>query len=409
VYSGRNLFPPVLPGLPRTEKSHRRRPQLTLGRKEEEMRVQAKKFLDLIHKKKTLAPHEGFVGLRADGALRGTNGDIDGELAPVSPSSPTFNGFGERGFVFVPAVPLRSLLDDEEDGALEVTPLESQVVVRRGNLTLTLGVFGEEYPPLVLPPRPEEEESFGLEVPMEEAFLRSFAEAMRTVVRMAAQEDTSRPVFQGVQVEYGGAGTGFRVVATDGYRLAVKDLGGLQAPRAREFSFLLPRKWVPGLVGLLEEGERGTLYPNGTGVGVVLEGESWIARLYVRAIPGKLPPYEGLIPRGPWACVARFEAEEALRVLEKLSPLSDEGRVRVSLTPEGAKFAVTGTYGEGEALVRAKTEGTESSAFHLAHLSDALRGAKGEVEMKLLPKSDPPSPVLIESEGYKSLIVPLRE
>lgn len=372
------------------------------------MRSQTKvlaKVLDFFtQKKKPLVPHEGFIGLRSDGALRGTNGDIDGEFVPLSSSS---LGFGDEGeFLFLPAAPLKSLL--EGDGALEITPLGSQVVVKGGNVTLTLSVFGDEYPPLVLPPRPGEEEG-GVEVPMEKAFLRPLAAAMRTVVRMAAQEDTGRPLFQGVQVEYGGAG--FRVVATDGYRLALKELKIPQALRAKEFSFLLPRKWVSGLAGLLEEGERGTLYPNGTGVGVVLEGDSWIARLYVRTIPGRLPPYEGLIPQGPWGCVARFGAEEVLETIERLSPLSDEGRVRVSLTPEGLKFEVTSPYGGGEALVRARTEGTESSAFfHLGHLSDALRGAEGEVEMKFLPESHSPTPVLIEkqSEGYKSLIVPLK-
>ncbi len=372
------------------------------------MKNQAK-FLDLVHKKKPLAPHEGFVGLRADGALRGTSGDVDGEFVPLPPSSPTFDGLdSEEGFLFVPAVPLRSLLDDDGGGGVEITPLGNQVVIKRGNVTLTLGVFGEEYPPLVLPPRPGEEGDFGLEIPMEEAFLRSFAEAMRTVVRMAAQEGSSKPLFQGVQVEYGGAG--LRVVATDGYRLALRELGSLQG-RVREFSFLLPRKWVPGLAQLLEEGRKGTLYPDGTGVGMVLEGDSWIARLYVRAIPGKLPPYEGLIPQGPWGFVARFEAEKALEALERLSPLSDEGRVRVSLTPEGLGLRVTGPYGQGEALVQAGTEGTEPSAFffHLDHLSDALRGAKGEVEMKFLPQSHSPSPVLVEAEGYKALIVPLKE
>ncbi len=366
------------------------------------------KFLDLLHKKKPLAPHEGFVGLRADGALRGTSGDIDGEFLPLSPSPSTFGGFGdEEGFVFVPAAPLRALI--EEDETLVIESLGNRVVVKGGNVTLTLGVFGDKYPPLTLPPRPGEERDFGPEVLMEEALLRSFAEAMRAVVRMAAQEGSSKPLFQGVQVEYGGAG--LRVVATDGYRLALRELGGLQG-RVREFSFLLPRKWVPGLAGLLVEGKKGTLYPNGTGVGVVLEGDSWIARLYVRTLPGKLPPYEGLIPQGPWGPIARFGAEEALEALERLSPLSDEGRVRVSLTAEGVKFKVVGPHGEGEAEVEAKTEGTESSTsffFHLEHLSDALRGAKGDVEMKFLPQPHSPSPVLIESEGYKALIVPLKE
>jgi len=373
------------------------------------MRNEAKRFLDLMHKKKPLAPHEGFVGLRSDGALRGTNGDIDGEFLPLSPSPSTFGGFDdEEGFIFVPVAPLRALM--EEDETLVIEPLGNQVVVKGKNVTLTLGIFGDEYPPLTLPPRPGEERDFGPEALVEEAFLRSFAEAMRAVVRMAAQEGTSRPLFQGVQVEHGGAG--FRVVATDGYRLALRELGSLQAPRAREFSFILPKKWVPGLAGLLEEAKKGTLYPNGTGVGVVLEGDSWIARVYIRTLPGKLPPYEGLIPQGPWGFVARFGAEEVLRTLERLSALTDEGRVRVSLTPEGLSLWVTGPYGQGEALVRARTEGTETSAsffFHLEHLSDALRGGKGEVEMKFLPQSHSPSPVLIESEGYKALIVPLKE
>lgn len=372
------------------------------------MRSQVK-FLDLIHKRRPLAPHEGFIGLRADGALRGSNGDIDGEFTPFSPPSSTFDGFGE--FLFVPAAPLRPLL--EEDGALEITPLGNEVRVKRGNITLTLGIFGDEYPPLVLPPRPGEEEGFGVEVPAEKAFLRSLGEAMRTVVRMTSQEGTGRPIFQGVQVEYGGAGgAGFRVVATDGYRLALKELEApeaSQALRAKEFSFLVPRKWVSGLAGLLEEGERGTLYPNATGAGVVIEGDSWIARLYVRTIPGKLPPYEALIPQGPWGCVARFEAEEALKALERLSPLSDEGKVKVFLGPEGLKLEVSGPYGGGEALVEAKAEGTASAFFLSEHLSDALRGGKGEVEMKFLAESHSTSPVLIESEGYKSLIVPLNK
>jgi DNA polymerase-3 subunit beta len=376
-----------------------------------EEKMNQKKFLDLIVKKKPLVPHEGFVGLRADGTLRGTNGDVDGEFAPVSPSSLTLDSLREGEFLFVPAVPLRSLLDEGEGGELEIALLGSQVALKRGNLTLTLGVFGEEYPSLVLPPRPgEEEEGFGTGIHLEEAFLRSLAEAMRAVVRMAAREDTARLIFQGVQVEYGGAG--FRVVATDGYRLALKELGSPQGIRTKEFSLLLPKKWVPQLAALLEEGRRGTLYPNGTGVGLVLEGDSWIARLYVRAIPGKLPPYEGLIPQGPWGFIARFEAEEALRALERLSPLCDEGRVRVFLASGGLSFQVAGPYGQGEALVQAKTERTESFTplfFHLEHLSDALRGAKGEVEMKFLPQSHSSSPVLIEDKGYKALIVPLKD
>ncbi len=371
------------------------------------MKGQARKFLDLLHKKKPLAPHEGFIGLRADGALKGTNGDIDGEFVP-SPSPPTSGLEDEGAFLFVPTAPLRGLLGEEE--ALEITPLGNQVVVKGKNITATLGVFGDEYPPLALPPRPgEEEESFGVGVSMEEALLHSFAEAIRTVVRMAAQEGGDRPLFQGAQVERGGAG--FRVVATDGYRLALRELGSPQALGAKDFSFILPRKWIPGLGALLEEGQRGTLYPNGTGVGIVIEGESWVARLYVRTIPGKLPPYEGLIPQGPWSHVVRLRAEEALRAIERLSPLSDEGSVRVSLTPEGVSLSVSGPYGEGEALV-GSGRGIESSAsffFLLDHLSDALRGVKGDVEMKFPPESHSPSPVLVESEGYKALIVPLKK
>ena len=114
------------------------------------------------------------------------------------------------------------------------------------------------------------------------------AEALRQVVR-AASGDDARPILTGVLMtaEEGG----LRLVATDSYRLAVRDLPGTTVLREGQ-KVLVPSKALTELQRLLASAEEVTLRLGEHDVTFEVGG----VRLTSRLIEGEFPNYRQLIP-----------------------------------------------------------------------------------------------------------------
>src|SRR6185295_4840058 len=121
---------------------------------------------------------------------------------------------------------------------------------------------------------------------------KEFAQALRQVVPAASSDDL-RPILTGVLLA--AEGEGVRLVATDSYRLSLRDLPGT-AVLAEGQHVLLPSRALGELARLLSSGQAGDE--------VVLRLSDRDAsfdvnraRLTTRMIEGEFPNYGGLIPK----------------------------------------------------------------------------------------------------------------
>ena len=158
----------------------------------------------------------------------------------------------------------------------------------------------------------------------------AFGEALRQVVR-AASTDEARPILTGVLLT--AENDGLRLVATDSYRLAVRDLPGVSVLGADQ-KVLVPGRALAELQRLLGAGgeltlrlgERDATFELGT------------TRLTTRLIEGEFPNYRQLIPQSHpnTLTVDRVALLEAIRRVKILA--RDATPVRLQIAADGLKL-----------------------------------------------------------------------
>ena len=183
------------------------------------------------------------------------------------------------------------------------------------------------------------------------------AEALRQVVRAASSED-SRPILTGVLMaaEQGG----LRLVATDSYRLAVRDLPGIGVlPEGQKV--LVPSRALAELQRLLSSAAKAVTAPapaadegtdGGTAAAAVPAAvlrlgdhdatfEVGPVKLTTRLIEGEFPNYRQLIPNDypNRLIVGRDALLDAVRRV-KLLARDATTPVRIALRPDGIELTV---------------------------------------------------------------------
>jgi DNA polymerase-3 subunit beta len=230
------------------------------------------------------------------------------------------------------------------------------------------------------------------------------AEALRQVVR-AASADDARPILTGVLMtaEEGG----LRLVATDSYRLAVRDLPGTAVLREGQ-EVLVPSKALTELQRLLAGADSVTLRLAEHDVTF----EVGNVRLTSRLIEGEFPPYRRLIPSSyPNRLI--IEKEALLDAVRRVKLLARDGTtsVRMALRADGVELTVITTeVGQAVEDVDAKFEGTDLTvAFNPAYLIDGVEAVTGDEV--LLETIDALKPAVIrptEGSEYLYLLMPVR-
>jgi DNA polymerase III subunit beta len=231
----------------------------------------------------------------------------------------------------------------------------------------------------------------------------AFGEALRQVVR-AASTDEARPILTGVLLA--AEGDGLRMVATDSYRLAVRDLPGQQVLGADQ------RVLVPGralaelqrLVGSGEEltmrlGERDATFEVGT------------TTLSTRLIEGEFPNYRQLIPESHpnVVTVSREALLEAIRRVKLLA--RDATPIRLVLGGDTLRLmAITPDVGNATEELDAEYTGSELTiAFNPDYLAAGVDACTTE-EIALHVR-DALKPAVIrgrDAEDYLHLLMPVR-
>lgn len=318
---------------------------------------------------------------------------------------------GQDGACIVPARLMGDIVRSLDPGAVVLEALDDQVRVSAGRSQFAVHTYPEEqFPRLSLPTGPG--------VVLEAAEL---ADALRQVLRAASTDDT-RPTLTGVLLA--AEGSGLRLVATDSYRLALRDLAGT-AVLSEGQQVLVPARGLSELQRLLTANTSlvsGPASRSGPGTGE-RQVTFWLGEMDVtfqvgavvlatRLLQTDFPNYRNLLPSSypNRLVVGKEPLLDALRrvklmVKDAISP------VRMDLGADGVQLrAATQDVGQASEDVDAKYEGTELTiAFNPAYFIAGVEGVVGdEVMIEVRDAGKPATIRANEADSYKYLISPMR-
>jgi DNA polymerase-3 subunit beta len=299
---------------------------------------------------------------------------------------------GEPGVALVPARLLADTVKSLSDAPVDLEADQSQAHIRCAAYEGSLRLLPAEDFPAFQPPS-------GTRIVAEAA---RFAEAIGQVAR-AASRDEARPVLTGVLVEV--SREGVTLVATDSYRLAVRDL---VATSAGESKAIVPERALSEAGRAAQAMEKGEIE--------VLLDESQITftvgalTLTSRLIEGEFPNYRQLLPERyeNRLTVSRQQLMDAVRRVGLLA--RDTSPVRLEFNALGVKLSSSSPdLGQAVEAVEAQYEGEDvTAAFNPTYLADGLAAATGESVRLEVRDGLKPGVIRGGSDEFTYLVMPVR-
>lgn len=279
--------------------------------------------------------------------------------------------------------------------SLELRPAEQDVELVSGKATFHIRTLrAEDFPPF-----PEADQEHGVSMPVD-AFV---ATALK--VAGSASRDETRPVLTGILIS--ATDRELRMVATDSYRLSVKETQ-LEAPLASAFEVNVPARALQELARIAAGGDQQQLSVSMLQNQVVFALDGVI--LSSRLIEGQFPNYRQLLPEG-FEHELRLEGGELTDVVRRISLLAQKNApLRMAFTPgELTISAQTPDVGEASESMPVAFQGEPLEiGFNPEFLRDGLEAIEGDLLLKLI---SPLRPGLIQSadaSGFQYLIMPIR-
>ncbi len=305
---------------------------------------------------------------------------------------------GREGIVVLPA---RLLLDvvralPHEQVSLELRSAHQDVELISGNATFHIRTLRtEDFPPL---PEPDAESAITL----------PGAAFVSTALKVAgsASRDETRPVLTGILVS--ATERELRMVATDSYRLSVKETT-LETPLSQAFEVNVPARALQELARLAGQAkdEQLSVSVRQNQVLFVLDGVVLSSRL----IDGQFPNYRQLLPE-TFEHELRVSGAELTEVVRRISLLAQKNApLRLSFNPgELTVSAQTPDVGEARESLPVAFQGAPLEiGFNPEFLRAGLEAIEGgDVLLKLI---SPLRPGLIEAADesrFLYLIMPIR-
>lgn len=330
-------------------------------------------------------------GLRlslAGNTLRLTGSDLDLTITTEIEVSG-----GTDGVAVLPAKMAVDIVRSLEGGAIDVEADGDEARISGGRSNFRLhAIPADEFPNLVDP--------VGEQVTLTAADL---AEGLKQVVR-AASTDESRPILTGVLLA--AEGQGLRMVSTDSYRLAVRDLPGTAALKEDQ-TVLVPSRALNELARALHDDEDVTLILGERDASF----QVGVLHLTTRLIEGEFPNYRGLIPSAQpnRLNVDRQALLDAVRRVRLMA--RENSPVRLTMTTDQLELrAVTLDVGEASEQLDASYQGDELTvAFNPEYLVDGLEVTPGdEVSLETVDSLKPALLRPLDSEDFLYLLMPVR-
>jgi DNA polymerase-3 subunit beta len=278
--------------------------------------------------------------------------------------------------------------------SLELRPAEQDVELKAGSATFHIRTLRlEDFPPF-----PEVDEGERVEVPA-----KAFIETVARVSRSASRDET-RPVLTGILVS--ATGDELRMVATDSYRLAVKETK-LESPLAGTLEANVPARALNELARIAADAERLGVAVRTNQVVFDVDGIVLSSRL----IDGQFPNYRQLLPES-YEHELRLSSGEFTDVVRRISLLAQknaplrlafqEGEVTVS--------ARTPDIGEASETIPVPFSGEAMEiGFNPDFLRDGLESVDGgDVLLKLISALRPGLISTADGSGFLYLLMPIR-
>ncbi len=332
-----------------------------------------------------------LAGVRVELAgdrLSVTGSDLDLTISV----SASVGGEGD-GVAVLPARLASEIVRSLESGAVDVETEEDEARITSGRSQFAVRLIpAEEFPRLAEPSG----EPVTFSAP-------DLTEALRQVVS-AASADDGRPILTGVLMT--AEGDGLRLVATDSYRLAVRDLRGTSVLSEGQ-AVLVPRRALSELAKLLGDAEEVTLRLGERDAGFEAGG----VRLMTRLIEGEFPNYRSLIPESHpnRLTVGRDVLLDAVRRVRIMA--SEATPVRLVQGEDSLELmAVSQELGQAHEAVDAKYEGTELTvAFNPEFLVAGVEATPGdEVTLETIDALKPALLRSTERDDFLYLLMPVR-
>jgi DNA polymerase-3 subunit beta len=235
------------------------------------------------------------------------------------------------------------------------------------------------------------------------------AEGLRQVVR-AASSDDARPLLTGVLLTHQDGAV--RLVATDSYRLALRDLIGTTGlPEGSDV--LVPARALGELQRLpLGAGEDGPAAVEVTTGPHEIAFTAGSVRISTRLLDGSYPDYRQLIPPD-YPNRLHVGKENLVAVLRRVRLLVRDNTtpVRLSMRPGGVDLTVVSQeIGEASETVDGDFTGEDLViAFNPSYLIDGVEAVVGDEV--LVETADPTRPATVrgaENDDYRYLLMPVR-
>jgi len=301
----------------------------------------------------------------------------------------------------VAVLPARLLLDVARalpSGAatLELRPSEGDVEVVSGSATFHIRTLrAEDFPPF---PEPGGDQI--VRVPT-----KAFVETAAKVARSASRDET-RPILTGILVS--ASGSDLRMVATDSYRLSVKETG-LDAPLDGSFEANVPARALQELTRIVQHGNAETIAVSLRSNQVVFEVAGVV--LSSRLIDGQFPNVRQLLPEA-YEHELQLKGAEISEVVRRISLLAQKNApLRLSFAEgELTVSARTPDVGEARETVPVPFQGEPFEiGFNPEFLRDGLEALEsGDVLLKLISPLRPGLIQAADGSGFQYLLMPIR-
>ena len=297
------------------------------------------------------------------------------------------------GVAVVPAKLGADILRSLEAGAVSLTIENEQAQIQAGRSVFSVRTLAaDEYPRL--PDSPTGSVTISAS---------ELADAVKQVIPSASHDD-ARPILTGVLMA--AEAGGLRLVATDSYRLAVRDLPGTTVLQEGQ-TVLVPSRALGEVARLLGASGDVTLHLGDREASFVIGA----TKVSTRLIEGQYPPYRNLIPAvlPNKLTVNRSAFLDALRRVRLLA--KDATPVRLKLSAESFELvAITQDVGQANEDLEAGYVGGEMTvAFNPEFLIAGVDSAEGEfVTLETIDNLKPALIRSVDKTDYLYLLMPVR-
>jgi DNA polymerase-3 subunit beta len=280
--------------------------------------------------------------------------------------------------------------------SLELRPAEQDVELVAGAATFHIRTLRlEDFPPF-----PELDGDERVQVPAP-----AFVETVGKVARSASRDET-RPVLTGILVS--ASGEELRMVATDSYRLSVKETR-LEAPLEGAFEANVPARALQELNRIAGQSGAEALSVAVRTNQVVFEAGGTV--LSSRLIDGQFPNYRQLLPDA-YEHELRLDASEFTDVVRRISLLAQKNAPLRLAFSEGEVIvsARTPDVGEARETIPVPFQGEPMEiGFNPEFLRDGLEALEGgDLMLKLISPLRPGLIQAADGSGFVYLLMPIR-